>query len=218
MRPKFLLSLFVFLFVLSACNLPSSAPTAPPTLSLITPSATLSPSTSTPTLTPIPSNTPPPTSTSTPTVPVAFPKEQPVNCRLGPSTGWIQLSALTVGASAQIAGKSGDGGWWYVVDPLNAGRHCWVSAGVTNTAGNLAGIPVVAAPTASVVNVSVDIDPNTINVPGCMGPIQPSKITGTIETNGPGPVQWHFETQKDGVMTAQTTNFDAFGETDVPSA
>jgi hypothetical protein len=51
-----------------------------------------------------------------------------------------------------------------------------------------------------------------------MGPIQPSKITGTIETNGPGTVQWHFETQKDGVMPAQKTDFDAFGETDVPSA
>jgi hypothetical protein len=124
---------------------------------------------------------------------------------------------LTVGTNAQITGKSGDGGWWYVVDPLNSSGHCWVSAGVTNTAGNLTGIPVVAAPTASVTEVTVDIDPKVISVPACIGPVQPSKITGTIKTNGPGPVQWHFETQKDGVMPAQTTNFDTFGETEVPS-
>lgn len=215
MKSRILLSVFVFILVTSACNLPSNVPTATPTLSLITPSATQAPSTSTPTQTVPPSNTPPPTLTSTPTVPVAFPKEQAVNCRLGPNMGWIVLSGLNVGVSSQIVGKTADGGWWYIADPFNAGRKCWVAAGVTNTAGNLAGIPVASAPNASVTKVSVDIDPKTISVAGCMGPIQPSKISGSIETNGPGPVQWHFETQQDGAMSAKTTDFDAFGSKDV---
>src|SRR5512141_1491534 len=111
MKSRTLLSVVVLIFALSACNLPSGAPTETPTLSPITPSATQPPFTETPTLTPLPSNTPPPTATSTPTVPVAFPKEQPVNCRLGPGVAWIVLSALTVGTSSQIVGKTADGGW-----------------------------------------------------------------------------------------------------------
>jgi hypothetical protein len=129
--------------------------------------------------------------------------------------GWIVLSALTVGTSSQIVGKTADGGWWYIVDPLNAGRKCWVAASVTNTSGNLAGIPVASAPGMTVINTSVKIKPDTINVAGCMGPIQPSKITGTIETNGPGTVQWHFETQQSGALTAKSTDFDGFGAQDV---
>ncbi|RPJ21978.1 MAG: hypothetical protein EHM33_24750 [Chloroflexi bacterium] len=211
MKSRALLSVFVLILALSACNLPSNAPTETPTLSAITPSATQSPSTETPTQTAQPSNTPPPTTTTTPTVPVAFPREVAVNCRLGPSVAWIVLSGLNVGASAQIVGKTADGGWWYIVDPFSSSRNCWVASSVTNTAGNLAGIPVVAAPNATVTDVSVDVDPNTINVPGCVGPILPIEIGGTIETNGPVTVTWHFETEQGGALPTQNTEFDAFG-------
>jgi hypothetical protein len=56
------------------------------------------------------------------------------------------------------------------------------------------------------------VDPSSLSVAGCVGPIVPLDITGTIETNGPTTVQWHFETQQGGAMTAQTTEFEAFGE------
>ena len=212
MKPRSLLFTFVLILALSACNLPSNAPvTETPTLVVITPSITQPVFTDTPTQTSIPSNTPPPTSTSTPTVPVAYPKDVAVNCRLGPGVAWIVLSGLNVGTSSQIVGKTADGGWWYIVDPFNSGRNCWVSSSVTNTGGNLAGIPVIAAPQATVTKVTVDVDPNTISVAGCIGPILPVEISGTIETNGPATVQWHFETQQSGAMSAQTTEFDAFG-------
>jgi hypothetical protein len=210
-------SLFVLALVLAmlACNLPSGAATETPTLAVITPSATQPLFTDTPTQTLLPSNTPPPTSTTTPTVPVAFPKEVAVNCRLGPGVGWIVLSGLNVGATSQIVGKSGDGGWWYIVDPFNSGRKCWVAVSVTNTAGNLASIPVVEAPKATVTKVTVDVDPKTLSVAGCIGPILPLEIAGTIETNGPTSVKWHFETQQGGAMSNQTTDFDAFGSKNV---
>ena len=210
-------SLFVLALVLAmlACNLPSGAATETPTLAIITPSATQPLFTDTPTQTLLPSNTPPPTSTTTPTVPVAFPKEVAVNCRLGPGVGWIVLSGLNVGATSQIVGKSGDGGWWYIVDPFNSGRKCWVAASVTNTAGNLASIPVVEAPKATVTKVTVDVDPKTLSVAGCIGPILPLEIAGTIETNGPTSVKWHFETQQGGAMSNQTTDFDALGSKNV---
>src|SRR6266508_3086051 len=184
MKSRTLLSILAFVLAMSACNLPSNLPiTETPTLVVITPSATQPLPTDTPTQTSVPSNTPPPTSTSTPTVPVAFPKDVAVNCRLGPGVSWIVLSGLSVWTSAQIVGKTADAGWWYIVDPFNSSRNCWVASSVTNTAGNLAGIPVVAAPKATVTKVTVDVDPNTISVPGCVGPILPLDITGTIETN-----------------------------------
>jgi hypothetical protein len=212
MKSRSLLSTLALVLALLACNLPSSLPTETPTVVAITPSSTPVLATNIPSQTPLPSNTPPPTFTSTPTVPVAFPKEVAVNCRLGPGTGWIVLSGLSVGASAQITGKSGDAGWWQVVDPLSAGRRCWVAASVTNTSGNIAGIQVVEAPKATVTNVTVDVDPESLSVAGCLGPILPLKITGTIETNGPVDVQWRFETQQSGTILTKTTTFEAFGE------
>ena len=212
MKSRRLLSMLALVLALLACNLPSNIATETPTASLLTPSSTQSPPTAIPTQTSLPTNIPPPTTTSTPTVPVAFPKEVAVNCRLGPGTGWIVLSGLSLGTSSQITGKSGDGSWWQIIDPLSSGRRCWVSCSVTNTAGNVAGIPVVEVPKATVTNVTVDVDPKSLSITGCLGPIAPLEITGTIETNGPGPVQWRFETQQDGAMSAQTTNFDAFGE------
>lgn len=208
------LLIVILVFAMSACNLPSNAPTQTPTPGLITPSVTQSLSTATPTQTPSPSNTAPPLPTATPTVPVAFPKEVAVNCRLGPSVAWIVLSGLNVGASSQIVGRTADNAWWYIVDPFNSARRCWVAASVTNTAGNLAGIPVAAPPSAEVLAVGVDVDPNEISVAGCVGPIQPIEISGTIETNGPTTVQWHFETQQGGAMTTQSTEFETFGEQD----
>ena len=212
MKSRSLLPTLALVLATLACNLPSNVPTETPTASLITPSATQVPATVAPTQTPLPLNTAPPTTTSTPSVPVAFPREVAVNCRLGPGTGWIVLSGLGVGASSQITGKSGDSGWWQVIDPLNSGRRCWVATSVTNTAGNVSGIPVVEAPKATVTNVTVDVDPESLSVAGCLGPVLPLEITGTIETNGPTAVQWRFETQQSGAMTTQTTNFEAFGE------
>lgn len=214
LSPGLLRLLFVLSIVLalSACNLPSNAPrTETPTLAVITPSETQAFATAQPTQTPLPINTAPPTATSTPTVPVAFPKEVAVNCRLGPGTGWVVLSGLNVGASSQIAGKSGDGGWWYIIDPFNSSRKCWVASSVTNTAGNLAGIPIVEAPKAEVTRVTVDVSPNAISAAVCPAAGSPIELSGTIEVNGPTSVDWHFETQQGGALTNQTIDFDAFG-------
>jgi hypothetical protein len=217
MKSKLLTITLILTFILQACNLPSNTPvTETPTLEpTAVPSATQPLPTDTPTQTPLPTNTPPPTLTSTPTVPIAFPKDVAVNCRFGPGTVWAVTSGLTVGQTAQITGRSSDFNWWYVIDPLNGNRNCWVAASVVNTAGNLTPIPVVETPKASVTKVAVKIDPSTISLPGCLGPIPASKITGTIETNGPATVKWYFETQQDGVMTTQTTEFDAFGSKEV---
>ncbi|HAV78737.1 MAG TPA: hypothetical protein DCX53_15415 [Anaerolineae bacterium] len=211
MKPKSLTIILILTILVQACNLPSSTQvTETPTVT-VEPSATPPLPTETPTQTPLPTDTPPPTLTSTPTIPIAFPKDVAVNCRFGPGTAWIVLSGLQIGQSSQIVGRSGDFNWWYIVDPLNASRNCWVAASVVNTAGNLNGIPTVAAPVASVINVTVKVDPKERNVAGCIGPIPTSKIEGTIEVNGPGTVKWNFDTQQLGALPSQSTDFDAAG-------
>jgi hypothetical protein len=213
MKSRILTLLIAFSFFVQACNLPSNAqatetPTPEPS---VEPSATPPLPTETPTQTPQPTDTPPPTFTSTPTIPIAFPRDVAVNCRFGPGTGWVVLSGLQLGQSSQIVGKSTDFNWWYIVDPLNGSRNCWISAGVVNTAGNLSPIPIVANPTASVTNVTISVDPKERNVGLCIGPIPTSKIEGTIEVNGPTTVKWHFDTQQLGAMPDQSTDFDSAG-------
>jgi hypothetical protein len=209
----FLASLLLVLSML-ACNLPSSAP-GTPTVTILPATNTVPPLTLIPSNTPLPSSTPPPPLTSTPTVPVASPKDVAVNCRFGPGTAWIAISALNVGQSSQIVGKNSDGSWWYIVDPFSSGRNCWVSVSVTNASGNLASIPVVEAPRASATNVSVRVDPSTISVTGCTGTPPVIKFIGTIEVNGPARGTWHFESQQGGTFSSQTTDFDAFGSRDI---
>lgn len=213
MNARALFPVLILALLMASCNLPSNVPvTETPTAAQALPPATATlPPTVPPTQTSLPTDTPPPTLTFTPSVPVATPKETNVNCRLGPGVAWVAISALLVGQNSQITGKNPDGSWWNIVDPQSSSRRCWVAASVVNTAGNLAGIPVAESPRASVTNVTIDVDPRTVAVPGCMGPILASKITGTIETNGPARVQYRFETQLGGSMGNQSVDFDAFG-------
>lgn len=213
MRYRISTLLIVLAFLTQACNLPSDAPsTETPTPELSVELSTIQPlPTDVPTETPLPTDTPLPTLTFTPSVPIAFPKDVAVNCRFGPGTEWVVLSGLLVGQTSQIVGKSTDYNWWYIVDPQNASRNCWVAASVVDTAGNTTAIPTTATPSAFVTNVTVSITPNEWNVGGCVGPIMSGTIEGTIEVNGPGAVEWHFDTQQLGALPNQSTVFDSAG-------
>ena len=210
-QPSF--AILLLLLSMLACNLPSTAPGTPTATILATNTQPIS--TLIPPGTSLPSSTPPPTITFTPAVPVASPKDVAVNCRFGPGTAWVALSALNVGQSAQIVGKNSDGSWWYIVDPFNSGRNCWVSVAVTNGSGNLASIPVVEAPRASVTNVSLRVEPSTVSVTGCAGSTPTVKFIGIIEVNGPARVTWNFDSQQGSAFPSQTTDFDAFGSKEV---
>lgn len=215
MKHKFLLFSLALLLVASSCNLPLSAPTETPTLA---PTNTPAGPTETPvpTGTPLPTNTPLPTLTFTPSVPTVTTRDQAVNCRFGPGVAWLAISALNLGQSAQIVGKNNDSSWWYIQDPLSPGRNCWVASSVTNASGNLANVSIVQTPSASVTNVTISLDPKTINLGLlCLLPMPVVKIAGTIETNGPTTVKWRFETQQGGAMPEKETIFDAFGKKDV---
>lgn len=202
MRNRNRISSLMLAFAILACNLPAGV-TPTPTSAL--PSATVVSSTPEPTASPL--STP----TGTPAVPIAWPRDVPVNCRFGPGTVWETIGALPVNQTATILGRNSASTWWYVQTPNDPGTPCWVAASVTNTAGNLAGLSVTPAPTASVTNISVEVDPEDINLPGCIGPVEPVEITGAIQVNGPLTVKYHFETEQGGAMSTQTIEFDSFG-------
>jgi hypothetical protein len=130
-----------------------------------------------------------------------------VNCRFGPGLEWATVGALLVGQTATIQGKNGDASWWFVTTPNDPGKPCWVAASVTLTAGNLANLSIVNPPFASVTNVSVKLEPKEINLPGCLGPVQPITIKGTIDTNGPTVVKYYFETEQGGKKSNEEINF-----------
>ena len=216
-RRPILASLFLFLSAL-ACNFPSNAPvTLTPTdpIFLVTETAALSTFTPIPSFTALPADTAAPLPSATPSFPAASAKDVAVNCRLGPATSWIPLSALNVGQTSQIVGKSRDSGWWYIVDPFNSNRKCWVAASVTNAGGNLASVPVVEPPKAAVTSTALKIDPSSLLLGSCGVTPPVIRFTGTIEVNGPTQVDWYFETQQTGAYSAQKLDFDNFGSKDV---
>jgi uncharacterized protein YraI len=148
----------------------------------------------------------------------------PVNVRSGPGTEYDAIGALNTGQTTAIDGKNDDGTWWYIVFPSGPAGHGWVAASVTTATCNPTTVAVVAAPPtpvppteviAQVTGASVWVDPDTIGVAGCMGPIQPSSAGATIEVTGPMKVKWHFVTQQTGNLPSHTTNFNKAGSKDV---
>ena len=181
-------------FVLTSCNLPANgiAPTPLPTLELDTPTL----SSSTPTLLPIETLLALPTSTFVPTstseVAMIFPKNEPVNCRYGPSVAYSVIGGLDPGRQAEMLGRSADSQWWYVRNPSNPSTNCWLASSVTETVGNVEALPVVAAPLATVTRIEVTVDPALMDV-SCNA--FPNYVTATAEifVNGPTNVIWRWE-------------------------
>ena len=170
------------------------------------------PMTPIPTHTPLPTKTPTITPTATPSVPITWPKDQPVYCRFGPGTGYLAIGALELGQSAEIAGRNADGTWWYIRNPADPYNFCWVSLKVTHWAGNLTIVPIVPTPAASVTNVKVNIDPPSMTVP-CASLPQVLYIRAKITTNGPASVTWRWETSAGNSANVTTLFIESGAQT-----
>jgi cell wall-associated NlpC family hydrolase len=224
MKSRVLPIALILVVLLASCNLPSrttatTVPSAQPGQtqpSQTQPGNPTAKPSDTPTLqptdTPIPSptDTPTITLTFTPEVAMVTPKTESVNCRFGPGVDYLTIGGLKTGDSVPILGQNGDGTWWQIQNPNNIATLCWVSDSATLTSGNMAGVPVAPSPQAYAISVKANT-PAAISVPGCIGPIQPLVLTGTIETNGPIPIVWHFETQQGGALPSHTVTFTKYG-------
>jgi hypothetical protein len=141
--------------------------------------------------------------------------DKPVNCRFGPGTEYSVISYFLQGQSARIEGKAGDGNWWYIRPPMDQNLFCWVAGSVTQASGNLALVNVVPAPDVFVTTVALKLDPVKVTVPGCVFPYTPVTMTGSITTNGPAIVEYHWETSQGNTSSANMIKFTGFGTQDV---
>lgn len=211
MKLGWIFPLFALILAALACNWSSIAPPAAP---VIEPSPL--PTFAIATLTPVPTETPLPTATSTPDVPIAWPKDLGVNCRYGPGQEWETVSSLLPGAITEIKGRTINTSWWYVNDPQKQDSFCWVSYDVVDTAGNLNIIPIVELPTASVTKVTADA---LVAFTAC-GSSNSVTFNGSITTNGPATVTYHWEVSGDAqdATADETLQFAQAGSQKVTSS
>jgi uncharacterized protein YraI len=141
--------------------------------------------------------------------------------RKGPGTEFGDVGNLLTGQTAEVAGKLDDGTWWYIKFPSAPGGVAWIAASTVTASCLPATVAIIAAPptpTSSVgvvTDVSVSVDPTTIGVPGCMGPILPSNVSATVTVDGPVKLKLRFVTQQDGTLSNQTLSFAKAGSKDV---
>ena len=186
MKPKWILPLLALTLATIACNW---SDVAPPPAPVIEPSSL--PTFAISTLTPVPTETPLPTPTSTPDAPIAWPKNQGVNCRYGPGQDWEVVSTILADTITEIKGRTIDTSWWYVRDPMKIDESfCWVAYDVVDTAGNLNIIPIVEPPVASVTDVTVDTVVVAFTACGSSNQVT---FNGSITTNGPETVTYYWE-------------------------
>jgi len=199
-----LFSMLAVIIVILACDVSSLAPLPAPVIE-----PTPLPTFIIPTETPLPTMTPLPSATSTPNAPVAFPKELGANCRFGPGEEWEIISALPAGTIVEIAGRVSETTWWYVHDPLHPDQFCWVAASVVDTSGNLTIVPILRLPEAFVTDVNVEAN---VNFNACGGP-NPITFNGSITTNGPATVTYHWEVggDKQNITADETIPFTEAG-------
>ena len=227
MKSRSIIMIVVLLFATLACsrltvsaegeNTPAAGTAAP--AATAAPAVTQAPAAATeaPIVTPeAPTATPTITLTPTPSAPMVTPIKDPVNCRFSYTANYESIGpGLAVGASAPILGKSPDAAWWEIQNPAGT-EKCWVAASVTTATGDLSSVPVVMGPSAFVTNVTMLVKPPSINLGiGCPGPAPLFSLKGTIWTNGPVTVKWHFETQKGGALSTHSTTFTKYGPMDV---
>jgi hypothetical protein len=185
-----------------ACNLPTPTPATGVT--------------ETPTFTPIPILASATATLQGSTVPFASPNDGALNCRTGPATTWQVAAVLGTGQSVEIVGKNTDGSWWYVKNPAATGTFCWVSAAFVNVTGDASGVQVVAVPatptnnpnsSGAINSIDVFVEPDTIHVGGCIGPIQPIKVFAKIGSSGPVKIKVHFKVEQTGDLSTHNLNF-----------
>lgn len=213
MKRRHLIFAFLFVFIISSCNLPGNPPTNTPT---IQPALDI-PITGDLTPSPVPVETlisvvelPTATSTSTPSITLASPREQPVNCRVGPDISYAVVGALIVGRQAEVIGKNIDITWLYVRNPSDPSTNCWLYVDLLEVKGDVELLPVVGPPEIMVTNIDVQVDPPAMYV-ACDAFPQSVLISADITTNGPTIVTWFWQSSVGKTSDSKQVLFEAGG-------
>ena len=156
--------------------------------------------TNTPEFTFTPSLTPTPTFTLTPTIPMVSVSVN-TNCRTGPNEAYDLVGILTVGQTAQVVGRTADGGSWIILLTDNPTRPCWLWSQYATITGNGQALPVVTPPpTPTPASAFIASYVEMVN---CMG-----EFGFTFKITNSGSVTWESIkiVVKDTVTTTVETN------------
>jgi hypothetical protein len=141
-------------------------------------------------------------------VTLASPREQPVNCRVGPDISYAVIGALNPGNRAEVIGKNIDITWLYARNPSDPSTNCWLSVDFINVEGNVELLPVVGSPEIMVTGIKVSVEPASIYV-ACDAFPQNVVINAQITTNGPSIVTWFWESSVGKASQQKQVLFEA---------
>ena len=144
-------SLTTVVLVLSACNLPSSNPTAENTTqteqattnavtTIESPAAQTRQATKTPTVTATETPLPEPSATATIEIPMAEVVRES-NCRVGPAGNYDLVATYQAGQMLEIAAKDLGGGYWFARNPDKPEEQCYLLAQNITISGDTSALP-----------------------------------------------------------------------------
>lgn len=181
-RNQIVISSILLLLVILACNMPSGNPPASETPQ----------ESPTPTFTPIE-----PTATETPaqievTCAPSVATTTLANVRNGPGQVFNVIGNLPQGASANVAGRSQDGQWWYIEFPSGQGGYAWISVTITTPACIPSTLAIIAGPPTPVpTNTSIAPVANSPTpTPTFFIFLPPGGFTLATKTPTPTPFFW----------------------------
>ncbi len=174
------------------------------TLSIdLSPVSALTPTpTATPEFTPTPSFTPTNAGTDTPTEAMVRSPTKTANCRYGPSLDYLSVGQLSPNQWVPIDATVADQSWWRIQNPTKPGFYCWVGSSITETAGDLSLVLVVGPPGGIAISAYAYANPTVHG--NCSGS-NTNTFTGTISTNGPGQISYHWEIDNSAGVVLTTT-------------
>jgi hypothetical protein len=154
----------------------------------------------------------PPTVIPTPTLPqlTLRVKDELVNCRFGPGTGYSTINELHQAETVTAIGRNNEASWLYVRDPGNPGGFCWLSKSVMVIEKDVDQLPVTPPPFVTVTDVSLRAEPNRIVV-NCSQFPQTVFFEAMITTNGPTLLTWSWQASTGVTSDVGTMIFEEAG-------
>jgi hypothetical protein len=184
------------------------APTQPATATEVLP--TIPPSD-----TPVPES-PTPVPTDTPSEVTVTAAGGDVACRFGPASEYSVEGKLASGVTTRALARNASSSWIRIEHQTHPGRNCWLKAAEVSVSGDLASVPVEAAPAAIVTNVTVDMSPSEATVPGCVFPYTFS-VEFSITVTGPTTVKYKLS-KDNGSQAAGAQTLTKFGTYTFPES
>jgi hypothetical protein len=163
----------------------------------------------------------PPSDTPVPESPTPAPTDTPsevtvtaaggdVACRFGPASEYSIDGKLASGVTTLGLARNSTSSWIRIEHQTHPGWNCWLKAADVVVSGNLASVPVEPAPAAIVTDVTVEVSPSAVTVPGCVFPYTVS-VEFRITVNGPATVSFQRSLDNGNKAPVESQTFAAFG-------